>query len=159
MQLTAEKYGKGLLCLLDTDSTLDKCPDPIWLLGLQRPGPQLRMSISRGCLTDVLTEWFRPYAPRQPSTVTAAPLCSSSNALSTFQTSSIARYCSQQNSMQVLRDASGSHIAPTSTLSDTHHLPSSNVNRPRQPVPVPQRQSPPALRQNVGGRVAKGMEE
>jgi len=41
--LTAAKHGKGHLdkamrYLLDSDSTPDKCTDPIWLLGVQHPG-------------------------------------------------------------------------------------------------------------------------
>ncbi|TFK48111.1 hypothetical protein OE88DRAFT_604347 [Heliocybe sulcata] len=41
--LTAAKHGKGQLdkamrYLLDSDATPDKCPDPIWLLGVQHPG-------------------------------------------------------------------------------------------------------------------------
>ena len=41
--LTAAKHGKGHLdramrFLLDSDSTPDKCADPIWLLGVQHPG-------------------------------------------------------------------------------------------------------------------------
>ncbi|TFK26047.1 hypothetical protein FA15DRAFT_755366 [Coprinopsis marcescibilis] len=41
--LTAAKHGKGHLdkavrYLLDSDSTPDKCSDPIWLLGVQHPG-------------------------------------------------------------------------------------------------------------------------
>ena len=41
--LSAAKHGKGHLdramrFILDTDSTPDKCTDPIWLLGVQHPG-------------------------------------------------------------------------------------------------------------------------
>ncbi|KAF8548280.1 hypothetical protein OG21DRAFT_1489519 [Imleria badia] len=41
--LTAAKHGKGHLdramrFLLDSDSTPDRCADPIWLLGVQHPG-------------------------------------------------------------------------------------------------------------------------
>ncbi|EIW65350.1 cysteine protease ATG4 [Trametes versicolor FP-101664 SS1] len=41
--LTAARHGKGHLdkamrYLLDSDATPDKCPDPIWLLGVQHPG-------------------------------------------------------------------------------------------------------------------------
>jgi len=41
--LTAAKHGKGHLdkamrYLLDSDSTPDKCTDPIWILGLKHPG-------------------------------------------------------------------------------------------------------------------------
>ncbi|RXW23562.1 hypothetical protein EST38_g2288 [Candolleomyces aberdarensis] len=41
--LTAAKHGKGHLdkamrYLLDSDSTPDKCTDPIWLMGVQHPG-------------------------------------------------------------------------------------------------------------------------
>jgi len=41
--LTAAKHGKGHLdkamrYLLDSDSTPDRCTDPIWLLGVQHPG-------------------------------------------------------------------------------------------------------------------------
>jgi hypothetical protein len=57
--------------------------------------------------------------------------------------------------MPILRHASGSHIAPTSTLSETRHLPSLSANRPKPQRPASQRRSPPVLRQNVGGRVAR----
>ncbi|KAI0668752.1 peptidase family C54-domain-containing protein [Trametes maxima] len=41
--LTAARHGKGHLdkamrYLLDSDATPDKCPEPIWLLGVQHPG-------------------------------------------------------------------------------------------------------------------------
>lgn len=41
--LTAARHGRGHLdkamrYLLDSDATPDKCPDPIWLLGLEHPG-------------------------------------------------------------------------------------------------------------------------
>lgn len=63
--LTAAKHGKGHLdkavrYLLDSDSTPDKCTDPIWLLGVQHPGyepppvpssPSTSSSIRRGSVS------------------------------------------------------------------------------------------------------------
>ncbi|KAF6752070.1 cysteine protease [Ephemerocybe angulata] len=49
--LTAAKHGKGHLdkavrYLLDSDSTPDRCTDPIWLLGVQHPGYEPGNSVS-----------------------------------------------------------------------------------------------------------------
>ncbi|KAH9020204.1 hypothetical protein EDB85DRAFT_532534 [Lactarius pseudohatsudake] len=94
--LTAAKHGKGHLdkamrYLLDSDSTPDKCTDPIWLLGVQHPGyepppaePASPTTLSRsGSVNSRRASSFRTTTS---STVTAAPI--SSNALSSSQTSS-----------------------------------------------------------------------
>ncbi|GLB41114.1 putative cysteine protease [Lyophyllum shimeji] len=59
--LTAAKHGKGHLdkamrYLLDSDSTPDKCTDPIWILGVQHPGyepptPPSALSASTSSIT------------------------------------------------------------------------------------------------------------
>ncbi|KAH8980199.1 hypothetical protein EDB92DRAFT_1937183 [Lactarius akahatsu] len=94
--LTAAKHGKGHLdkamrYLLDSDSTPDKCTDPIWLLGVQHPGyepppaePASPTTLSRsGSVNSRRASSFRTTTS---STVTAAPI--GSNALSSSQTSS-----------------------------------------------------------------------
>jgi hypothetical protein len=78
---------KAMRYLLDSDSTSNKCTDPIWLLGVQHP--QLQTSIRRGCVTDALTQWFCQlmaaitFRTSTSSTVTAVPV--GSNALSSSQ--------------------------------------------------------------------------
>ena len=78
--LTAAKHGKGQLdkamrYLLDSDSTPDKCTDPIWLLGLQHPGydpsaePAPALS-RRGSVDSRRTSSFRTSTS---STVSASP--------------------------------------------------------------------------------------
>ncbi|RDB31089.1 Cysteine protease ATG4 [Hypsizygus marmoreus] len=54
--LMAAKHGKGHLdkavrYLLDSDSTPDKCTDPIWLLGVQHPGYEAPQPISLSAST------------------------------------------------------------------------------------------------------------
>ena len=94
--LTAAKHGKGHLdkamrYLLDSDSTPDRCTDPIWLLGVQHPGYEpppptdpSSPTISRsGSVNSRRASSFRNSTS---STVTASP--GGSNALSSSQTSS-----------------------------------------------------------------------
>ncbi|KAG9311154.1 cysteine protease required for autophagy [Chiua virens] len=65
--LTAAKHGKGHLdramrFLLDSDSTPDKCTDPIWLLGVQHPGyesPPAPTPLRRPSLESRRTPSFR----------------------------------------------------------------------------------------------------
>ena len=91
--LTAAKHGKGHLdkamrYLLDSDSTPDKCTDPIWLLGVQHPGyepppvdPASPVLSRSGSVNSRRASSFRTSTS---STVTAV----SGNALSSSQTSS-----------------------------------------------------------------------
>jgi cysteine protease ATG4 len=93
--LTAAKHGKGHLdkamrYLLDSDSTPDKCTDPIWLLGVQHPGyehppgdPASPVLSRSGSVNSRRASSFRTSIS---STVTATPV--SGNALSSSQTSS-----------------------------------------------------------------------
>jgi cysteine protease ATG4 len=92
--LTAAKHGRGHLdkavrYLLDSDSTPDKCTDPIWLLGVQHPGyepsnPATPPNAAAGHQTSGSPNSFRS------STSSVASLSSNSNeqaALSQSQTS------------------------------------------------------------------------
>lgn len=91
--LTAAKHGKGHLdkamrYLLDSDSTPDKCTDPIWLLGVQHPGyepsePASPAISRRGSVNSRRTSSFRTSTS---STMTATPV--GGNALSSSQTAS-----------------------------------------------------------------------
>ncbi|KAH9016405.1 hypothetical protein EDB83DRAFT_2508558 [Lactarius deliciosus] len=94
--LTAAKHGKGHLdkamrYLLDSDSTPDKCTDPIWLLGVQHPGYEpppadLASPTTLSRSGSVNSRRASSFRTTTSSTVTAAPI--GSNTLSSSQTSS-----------------------------------------------------------------------
>jgi cysteine protease ATG4 len=96
--LTAAKHGKGHLdkamrYLLDSDSTPDKCTDPIWLLGVQHPGyeppPPEAASPTLSRSGSVNSRRAASFRTSTSSTVTAAtPLSGGNNGLSSSQTSS-----------------------------------------------------------------------
>ncbi|KAI0653814.1 hypothetical protein C8Q70DRAFT_881201, partial [Cubamyces menziesii] len=86
--LTAARHGKGHLdkamrYLLDSDATPDKCPEPIWLLGVQHPGyepspppaPDLLASPGRRNSSDSRRSpsSFRSSTSSSPVAPTAAP--------------------------------------------------------------------------------------
>lgn len=91
--LTAARHGKGhidkaMRYLLDSDAMPDKCPEPIWLLGVQHPGyeptalaPDLHSSPARRSSADSRRgSGFRSStsSPGSPNSVTADPSLSQS---------------------------------------------------------------------------------
>jgi cysteine protease ATG4 len=96
--LTAAKHGKGHLDKamrypLDSDSTPDKCTDPIWLLGVQHPSykppPPEAASPTLSRSGSVNSRRAASFRTSTSSTVTtAAPLGGGNNGLSSSQTSS-----------------------------------------------------------------------
>lgn len=99
--LAAAKHGKGQLdkamrYLLDSDSHLDKCTDPIWLLGLQHPGydpsaePPPALS-RRGSVDSRRTSSFRTSTS---STVSTSP--AGGNALSSSSSKNNAAHWSPE---------------------------------------------------------------
>ena len=84
--LTAARQGKGHLdkamrYLLDSDALPDKCPEPIWLLGVMHPGyepppppaPDLAKSPSKRNSTDSRRSHFRSSASPASSPTTTPP--------------------------------------------------------------------------------------
>jgi cysteine protease ATG4 len=111
--LTAAKHGKGHLdkamrypSSIATQPTPDKCTDPIWLLGVQRPHEAASPTLSRsGSVNSRRAHSFRTSTS---STVAAKTRSRHHNRHRKTQ-GHIGR---RQNSTQMLRHASGLHIAP-----------------------------------------------
>ncbi|KII83879.1 hypothetical protein PLICRDRAFT_702172 [Plicaturopsis crispa FD-325 SS-3] len=93
---TAVRHGKGHLdkavrYLLDSDSTPDKCTDPIWLLGLQHPGyeaPPPPVSSSASSITPTPSgrrSSVDSLVRRSPSSFRSSSSSSSQNELSQSQ--------------------------------------------------------------------------
>jgi cysteine protease ATG4 len=118
--LTAAKHGKGHLdkamrypSSIATLPTPDKCTDPIWLLGVQHPFPSEAASPTLSRSGSVNSRRAHSFRTSTSSTVAAKARSGHHNCHRKTQ----AHIGRRQNSTQMLRHASGLHIAPIFTPS------------------------------------------
>ncbi|KAN0134636.1 hypothetical protein V8E53_007421 [Lactarius tabidus] len=148
---------KAIRYLLDSDPTPKKCTDPIWLLCVQHPiyefAPAEATSPTHSHAWVPSTQGMHPPPlPRHLQQCSCS--CRQQRALVIpNDIQNTPTHIAHQNPMEISCHASESHLAPTSTPSETRHVPSSSANRPRPSQPESQRQALLILRRNVGDRV------
>jgi hypothetical protein len=153
--MTVAKHVKGLLdkairYLLDSDPTPKKCTDPIWLLCVQHPGdefaPAEATSPTHSHAGVPSTQGMHPLPlPRHLQQCSCS--CRQQRALVIpNDIQNTPTHIAHQNPMEISCHASESHVAPTSTPSETRHVPSSSANRPMPLQPESQCQAPLILR-------------